>query len=849
METCSDKSYLCRVQESIPKLLETLPLARHASEISVRIESQRNLLLTAPTGTGKSSFLPWLLHNNSARIAVLQPRRIAALSLANFLARALKQETGATVGYNFRFDSKQSASTRILFQTYGSFMQQCLRGGAKNFDWIIFDEFHERRTEMDLLLSWLLTWQSIAPSEAPHIAVLSAELNRQSLESLMGVTCLRIESPGFPVQVLHQDPKPSERIDAQVLRAIRTLQGNQVWNTTLVFLPGKSEIQNCYNTLDEAFGKAHDRPELLRLFGGQEIVEQTQIFADTQSPRIIFTTNIAETSLTIPQVSAVIDSGLERSTDYDHSRKIPVLRLGRIAMQNAVQRTGRAGRTRAGACIRLWSERDEQVLPREIIPEILRSKIHSAMLVRAALAQKINTNAKNIAWPTPPLAQVETQAQQELLELDLLESSGTITALGLQVLDIPMQTLELARMLALHQAPPQLLLACCAWLDGSQDFAKDSINLLSIAQDLVDGSRGVPREVALQFKRLQEWATRKQHNGSRSYSQSNADVVSALLEAFPAALATVSESGKAYRLSDSLSIILDASKTGKSSAILAFQLLRSGSGNVQQISRCVFVPVSEALLHKGVQAQEHWQLLWRSGQERFTGLCIKMLGDLEVERKDVAPQDAPPHARKILLEQTTQAWAEKMGREDLSHLWLSDSVKTLLAKMKWAAKHFPEFELPTWTAEDFELIQDEFTAGIFLQRDLNDSRFRKIVEDYFGTHMLNWLHRTLPDTLLLPSGRIAHYSYSEPEAGPIEISARVADFFGVQGKHTIAEGRIEVRYDLLAPNRRTVQKTWDLTGFWQNTYPEVRKELRGRYPRHPWPEDPMTFEQSVKSKV
>jgi ATP-dependent helicase HrpB len=179
-----------------------------------------------------------------------------------------------------------------------------------------------------------------------------------------------------------------------------------------------------------------------------------------------------------------------------------------------------------------------------------------------------------------------------------------------------------------------------------------------------------------------------------------------------------------------------------------------------------------------------------------------------------------------------------MGREDLSHLWMGDGVKTLLAKMKWAAQSFPEFELPQWTSEDFELIMDEFTSGIFLQRDLEETRFRRIIEDYFGTHMLGWLQRTFPDILHLPSGRVAHYSYAEPALGPIEISARVADFFGMHGKHTIAEGRIEVRYDLLAPNRRTVQKTWDLTGFWQNTYPEVRKELRGRYPRHPWPEDP-----------
>ncbi|HSQ41853.1 MAG TPA: helicase-related protein, partial [Fibrobacteraceae bacterium] len=493
-----------------PALLAKLPLARHADQISKALLQERNLLLMAPTGTGKSSFLPWFLHSQGdLRIAMLQPRRIAALSLCGFLAKALGEEPGALVGYSFRFETKKSAVTHILFQTYGSFLQGVLSGKGDRFDWILFDEFHERRTDMDLLLSWCLAWQKAAPQNAPRIAVLSADLQRQELETLLGVPCLEIQSPGFPVQTLHQEPKLSESLDRQVLRALRTLQGNGIWNTTLVFLPGKSEIQSCAHLLEDEL-RGLQAPEILRLFGGQDGVEQARIFADTEAPRVILTTNIAETSLTVPQVTAVVDSGLERNAEFDATRNIPVLRLGRIALQNAVQRMGRAGRTRAGVCVRLWSERDQVNLAANIQPEILRCRLDIPLLQHAALASRLTLPSDALRWPTPPPKELSQKNQQELNALGFLDGEGNITPSGLSALQIPVQSLEVTRLLLSTQDRNEALLACAAWLDaGSESLflrSGESQNLLDLARDLLMDRRGLSRDIALQYQQIRRWA-------------------------------------------------------------------------------------------------------------------------------------------------------------------------------------------------------------------------------------------------------------------------------------------------------------------------------------------------------
>jgi len=731
-------------------ILTDLPLARAFVETdnypSLQTYAKIPLLLTAPTGTGKSSFLPWYLAGESGRVLVLQPRRLAARELAKFLSRVC----GDAVGYKFRFESNVSKNTRILFQTYGSFLAEM----SENWDWVIFDEFHERRAEMDLLLGAMI-------AKGQRVAVLSAELERESLERYLGVKCLRIENPGFPVEIIHQE-------SGDVVQAVKTVLYNNIGGTVLVFLPGKAEIAKCRERVAESLGK--NCPKLFSLFGGQLKEDQEKIFEPSLDTRIIFTTNIAETSLTIPNVRAVIDSGYERVA-FDEMG-LRTLRLSRISMQNAVQRTGRAGRTQKGLCVRLWSEREEAGFAQAIKPEIERIDLArfalQKILLETDLGKEINLIDKikeNVALPGN------------------LAEGNKITELGRKTLQVPVQSLELARAIALKKTVSKEILAVIVILESENK----SGNILHLAEDKGKWQR----EEKLHYEQLLRFAGNDEN-----------DPIKFLLSAFPNFLAYKSD--QSYKTKDGISVFCES----KEKAILVLGLMRGGNKTTARL----YAPVPEEYLEK---QESRLELQWKGNQ--FVAMRITAFGKEECSE------------RKSLENQTSAAWKALMEKEDFTSQWQTDANLALLAKMKLASELFPEHNLPKFDEEDLSLIMDEFCNGIFLLRDLSEERYRKILEEYFGACWLEWLHKSFPSSL-----KRAKYLYG---SDVVELSARISDFMGMQGEHFIAEGRLRVRYDILAPNYRTVQKTWNLTDFWKNTYPQVRKELRGRYPRHPWPEN------------
>ena len=851
-----------------------LALAEEEGKLEAAIAASRNLLIEAPTGSGKSLFIPYFLSKHcKGRVVVLQPRRIAALALAQFSAKLHGESCGKTVGYQFRQDSCKSADTRILFQTYGNFLQELLHGKL-DADWIVFDEYHERKADMDLLFAYFRREDArkLATDERremPRIAVMSAALNRDELENALSVKCLSLGHPLYPVQIINQTPATGTSLvsgvglDAEVVRALRTLYRNNIWQTTLVFLPGKAEIARCHTAAAEALGQ--NCAEFLELYGGQDRETQDRIFEVTERPRVIFTTNIAETSITVPNVTGVVDSGIERVSLYDDSEKVNVLRTLPISMQNAIQRSGRSGRTQNGCAIRLWSEESEKRMPQGIVPEVLQIEPSELLLQKAALentdertlAGSLQTRDESIAKIELPTAIPEAREKTAtaLLQKFGMLQDGAITALGLKAIRTPISSIPLALLLASAQSKadlPDLLLAALAWIHSGTEFlqkAKVAYDILTLANDTLSKNRDVPREVSFTLRQLRDYRDGLKQDPSTPQQRCSAqdDTIRSLLKAFPDRLGT--PSGNAYKLANQNVIRLQVAEPPY--AILALSMLRTGTTK-SELKVNLYAPISQDMLG-GSNAKPRYELLWRSGQERFIGVEISESENAdgsttELSRKEILTQEASPKVLEELKKLTVDAWREKIEKENWSGKFLTEAVQTQLIKMRLAAKLYPEYGLPEFNEEDMELIFDEFASGKFLLRDINEDRYRNIVEDYFGKSMLQWLGKTFPDHYMLPNGKRARYSYQEVavsddgksvqsiEGVLVEISARIEDLMQLRGEHKIADGKLKVRYDILAPNFRTIQKTWDLTGFWQNTYAEVRKELRGRYPKHPWPE-------------
>lgn len=811
---------------------DDLPLAKEAEKLNEALLCSKNLLIEAPTGSGKSLYIPWFLSKHFAgRIVVLQPRRIAALSLAEYSAKLHNEKCGETVGYQFRQEACKSANTKILYQTYGNFLQELLHKKI-NADWIIFDEYHERKADMDLLFAYFLQNSNL---EFPRIAVMSASLNCSDLETKLNIKCLHLGTPLFPVQILNQTNKTKAPLELEVVRALKTLYRNKIWQTTLVFLPGKAEISKCMSAAIDALGA--NTAEYLELYSGLEKSLQNKIFEPVKTPRIIFTTNIAETSITVPNVSGVIDSGIERVSVYDDNQKINVLRTFSISMQNAIQRAGRAGRTQNGSAIRLWSKDFEVHMQQCIVPEILQ--IEPSTFILEKLALKCNN------LPTPIPITRERTAINMLKNCGMLKN-GQITDLGLKAIHTPITGIALMLMLAKAQNAqelPDLLLACIAWISSARETlqkSKEPHNVLELAKNLIDKTMQIPREVSFTYSQLQNYRNSLQKN-EQPIKNEEEFVCKKFLDAYPDKLATYFD--YAYKLPNKDFIRLQL--TEQPFAILALQTLKISSTK-SELKVNLFLPIKKHMIASSETVR--YELSFKNSGERFVGIKILETETFELSRKEILPQEADSNTLAKLKDLTVNAWREKLQKENWSGKYITPNVQHLLTKMQLAAALYPEYNLPKFDTEDMELIFDEFTSGIFLLRDLNEERYKNIIEDYFGKNMLVWLQKTFPDVYILPNGKRARYSYNVVEnfdKGQIvesfcgflvEISARIEDFMQLRGEHFIASGKLKVRYNILAPNFRTIQKTWNLTGFWQNTYATIRKELRGRYPKHPWPE-------------
>ncbi|MDX6771052.1 MAG: ATP-dependent helicase C-terminal domain-containing protein [Elusimicrobiota bacterium] len=779
------------------------------------------LVLGAPTGSGKSTQTPqFLLGKVPGRILVLEPRRLSARSLAGRVATECATRLGAKVGYQVRFDSACGPDTAVVFQTYGVFLARMLKDPSlAGVGAVLLDEFHERTLECDLALGWLKALRAGARKDL-KVAVMSATLEAEELLRFLP-DAARIEVPGrlFPVAVSHHPLAAREEPGQGALAALKELARAGLDGSVLVFMPGLREIRRAMTAL--APYCREQGLELHALHGGMELAEQGRVLEESSARRVIVATNVAETGLTVPGVTAVIDSGLHRVAAYDAARGINTLYVSRVSRGNADQRAGRAGRTAPGRCVRLWSKADEAGMAPRLKPEVLRLELSAARLQAASLPGPVE-------WVTPPHEAAWNEAGRALAALGAADADGRITPLGRALLRYPAPPRVAAVLEASRAIGPEAYERACAMaavFETAGDRRPDATaDLSALAADLLAGSREETSweavEAFRQLKRLYE------DDGARSDAPDALTL--AWLAAFGERLAAREGEGLFYRMGDGRGVTLAAAKPPPE-LILALEVReRAGGGQARQTGVSLYLPLSADALLRSFPNECVWTTA--SGFDERKGRVVKeerlLFRGLVLKRKESATVKSDRRA-------AADIWAEKFASGELRHPGFDEKVPQYLVRLAVARRLYPDMGFPELGPDDWRLIYGEVCAGKNSLKDIEKVPLLPHLAAYLGPALAGFLDRVLPEVKKLPSGRVGRFTYHETR--PAELSARLGDFVGLKGTLALCEGRLPVVFDVLAPNHRTVQKTSDLSSFWANAYPTVKKELQRRYPRHPWP--------------
>ncbi|MEB3204891.1 MAG: ATP-dependent helicase C-terminal domain-containing protein [Candidatus Sericytochromatia bacterium] len=788
-----------------------LPVAEHLDAIADALLAHRRLVLVAPPGTGKSTLVPAHLAARGHKVTVLQPRRVAARMLAAHVAA--DQSLGAAVGYAVRHDRKAGPGTRLLYATAGVFLQELLQGDSRAWpDILILDEWHERTVENDLVAAW-----AAARPDGPALLVMSATMDAATVAGWLGdAAILEVKGSSYPVTVRHQVPMARESLGDQVARCLRDLRAEGLDGSVLVFLPGKGEIERVADTIGAAVRDAGLK--LLRLHGSMALEQQREALEIPARERaVILATNVAETSLTIPGITVVIDSGKARRTMPTTPGSPPELRLGWITRANAIQRAGRAGRLAPGRCIRLWDP---------AYTESMDAQPHPGVLVANPLATVLSCGVlgTGTGLPTPLPPEVAADAHDRLLHLGALDASGQVTDLGRRMARLPLDPEGAAAVAAAvaERHPWAWLIAASAVMRQEPghpggDLAQDAWELLRSPGRFGEAGktlRQVARASGLGNETDSPWMTAPAPDEGARRS-----LARAWLPLLPLALAIRED--KAHRDVRDARVHLP-----EGSPPLVLVLHRQPlEGPGQRVTRC------DAWL----EARDNWwpdavttavTTRWDDRQGRVQQERTVVLAGLVLRREPLPPADWQPEAVQATL-------AEAIRTRGLRLPALEDEdLQQWLRRIRMAARLFPDEGWPDMEA-DWPLVLHEACAGLRRPEDLTAGAIRRVIDELLGPWLVQRLQRLAPSRWPLPQGR--HGRITVDDEGRADLSARLGDLIGLTGPQRIYEGRIALRFDILAPNMRTVQKTDDLDRFWHTAYPEIKRELKRRYPRHPWP--------------
>ena len=858
--------------------LTPLPIDEALPELVAQLKQAGCVVLVAPTGAGKTTRVPPALLDaglaGDGAVVMLEPRRLAARAAARRMTAERGGRLGDEVGYRVRFDRKVSRATRIEVVTEGLFVRR-LQGDPflSGVGAVIFDEFHERHLDGDLALAMVRRLRAEVRPDLP-LVIMSATLDAEAIGAALDCPVVRCEGRSYPVEIAYLPSPPSGPLGEQVLRGVAAVLPRSAGDV-LVFLPGLGAIAASERALGD-LARQHDL-EVCRLHGELPGDQQDRVLRSGPRRKVILATNVAETSVTIEGVTAVVDTGLARIPAFDPAVRLDRLEVLPISKASADQRAGRAGRTSPGFCARLWTQGQQQSRADVLAPEIQRLDLAGPVLQLRAWGEG---DPAALPWLEPPSAASLALADQLLLRLGAFDGTRvTPVGLALSRLPLPPRLARLGLEGVAYGVTRRAALACALLSErdpaprvrrasacGPSDLTD---RLMQLEAQAAGGRRGAGAgggvagwnhgagqqvlRVAHELTRLleahgQEAPRAKGGSGTkpgqterRSGRQSrqtpqgaggeSADALlgRALLAAFPDRLArrrgpgsdrAVMVGGRGVRV-DGASIVREAP--------LFLCLSLEGTARLG----------GEALVRWASAVERKWlpearlteeEIVVFDRERQSVGARRRVLfDDLVLEEHSVPGRD--PQAMALALEEAARA--DLPGALDLERR----DLKAFLHRVAWIAEWLPELE---WPVLDERALADLLPSLCHGRRSFAELRRAPLLDQVrglLGHQLLATLDREAPERVAVPSGSRIALAY-EPGRAP-QLPVRIQEMFGLKETPRLARGRVPVVLHLLGPNMREQQVTDDLASFWANTYPLVRKDLRRRYPKHSWPEDPL----------
>ncbi|RUO63451.1 ATP-dependent helicase HrpB [Pseudidiomarina planktonica] len=828
-------------KQAITEWMQELPVTALLADVEAKLTTGR-VVLEAPPGAGKSTALPLSLLFSELlagqRIIMLQPRRVAALSIANYLAQQLGEQVGQTVGYHIRGNRNYHTNTRLLIVTEGIFTRMIQADPElAGIGLVIFDEFHERHLHSDLGLATALEATGLNPQL--RLLIMSATIPAQVIANWLGDAAV-LSSAGrqYPVQIEYR-PAARQQTWQQALPGVVTEALQNARAGVLVFLPGVKEIRQLAQSLQLPADIT-----LYELHGQVSLQAQQQAVGanPNQGRKLVLATNIAETSLTLSGIDVVVDSGRVRQAHFYPQHGITRLLTRRISRAAAEQRAGRAGRTSAGRCYRVWAASDQHGLA-DYAPAEIATQDLSQLLLECKIW---GAEPQQMQFLTPPNAAHLTVGAELLESLGVLNSNGAVTAKGQQVVEFSGDARLACMALWAQQQGPEVCaeaaLVAAVLENPPQQSEIDLQTLLEQTLSAVQTKGRLPEGLPNNWQqRLRWWQQRLANADLPTGFQHLAEL---LLWAYPDRIAARRSGDQRYKLAYGGGAVLPDNAVGSMPELLVVPVLTLQENAADAVIRWAVPITAEQLQHPQVQLKRELLAQWGGPQQRLQQVEVERVGALILSQRE--------QPGSISADQRLQALIDYVRNHGLQVLAMNTKTEQLLARLAYLYEHLPAAQQGHWPdfSEGSLLLElDAWASGYWQSitslKQLGQWSPEKALLARLSYAQQQELERQCPPAWQAPSGRQVSIDYTAEQP---TVAVKLQEAFGEPVSPKIVYDKVILTLDLLSPAGRLLQRTRDLASFWQNAYQDVKKEMKGRYPKHPWPDDPSTAQATAKTK-